>query len=230
MPFSNDKFTKAIQTKKIPVLTLDNKWHQLFTQTGITKEIGQLEKQLNDLLKKQGKMNNELKELKKIKNNLMTEIMNSSEAIEKDEVDKKTEKKLNDNKRLINEVNEKMEKNEDDLYEIPKQIDAVNRELMQKTMEVCYMKLHSNSDSIEEIARWIKEIRIELKKNIIRKQEQEQNNLELYSYMHDIFGAEVMELFDMKYNPLQKKEAEDAIKKENAELKKKETSNQDGQQ
>ena len=49
MPFSNDKFTKAIQTKKIPVLTLDNKWHQLFTQTGITKEIGQLEKQLNDL-------------------------------------------------------------------------------------------------------------------------------------------------------------------------------------
>ena len=156
--------------------------------------------------------------------------MSSTEAIEKDEIDKKTEKKLSDNKRLINEINEKMEKNEDDLYEIPKQIDAVNRELMQKTMEVCYMKLHSNSDSIEEIARWIKEIRIELKKNIIRKQEQEQNNLELYSYMHDIFGAEVMELFDMKYNPLQKKKAEDAIKKENAELKKKETSNQDGQQ
>ena len=177
MPFSNDKFTKAIQTKKIPVLTLDNKWHQLFTQTGITKEIGQLEKQLNDLLKKQGKMNNELKELKKIKNNLMTEIMNSSEAIEKDEVDKKTEKKLNDNKRLINEVNEKMEKNEDDLYEIPKQIDAVNRELMLKTMEVCYMKLQSNSDSIEEIAKWIKNIRIELKKNIIRKQEQEQKHI-----------------------------------------------------
>lgn len=220
MPFSNDKFTKAIQTKKIPVLTLDNKWHQLFTQTGITKEIGQLEKQLNDLLKKQGKMNNELKELKKIKNNLMTEIMNSSEAIEKDEVDKKTEKKLNDNKRLINEVNEKMEKNEDDLYEIPKQIDAVNRELMLKTMEVCYMKLQSNSDSIEEIAKWIKNIRIELKKNIIRKQEQEQNNLELYAYMHDIFGADVMELFDMKYDPLKKKEAEEAIRKENEELKK----------
>lgn len=230
MPFSNEKFTKAIQSKKIPVLTLDNKWHQLFTQTGITKEIKQLEKQLNDLLKKQGKMTTELKDLKKIKSNLMSEIMSSTEAIEKDEIDKKTEKKLSDNKRLINEINEKMEKNEDDLYEIPKQIDAVNRELMQKTMEVCYMKLHSNSDSIEEIARWIKEIRIELKKNIIRKQEQEQNNLELYSYMHDIFGAEVMELFDMKYNPLQKKKAEDAIKKENAELKKKETSNQDGQQ
>ncbi len=92
------------------------------------------------------------------------------------------------------------------------------------------MKLHSNSDSIEEIARWIKNIRIELKKNIIRKQEQEQNNLELYAYMHDIFGAEVMEMFDMKYNPLQKKEAEDAVKKENEALKKsKEASEKESQ-
>ncbi len=220
MSLSEERFQKAVEGKKIPVLTLDNKWHQLFTQTGITKEINQLVKKLNDLLKQQGKMSNELKDLKKIKNNLMKEIMNSSEAIEKDEVDKKTEKKLNDNKRLINEINEKMEKNEDDLYDLPKQIDAVNRELMLKTMEVCYMKLHSNSDSIEQIAKWIKDIRIELKKNIIRKQEQEQNNLELYSYMHDIFGAEVMELFDMKYDPLKKKEAEDAIKKENEEHKK----------
>ena len=26
-------------------------------------------------------------------------------------------------------------------------------------------------------------------------------NDELYSYMHSIFGAEVIEMFDMKYNP-----------------------------
>lgn len=220
MPFLEDKFAQVINTKKIPVLTLDNKWHQLFTQTGITKEIKQLEKQLNELLKKQGKMTTELKDLKKIKSNLMTEIMDSLEAIEKDAIDKKTEKKLNDNKRLISEINDKMDQDEDNLYEIPKQIDALNRELMLKTMEVCYSKLHSNTDSIEEIARWIKNIRIELKKNIIRKQEQEQNNLELYSYMHDIFGAEVMEMFDMKYNPLKKKEAEDAVKKENEDLQK----------
>lgn len=27
----------------------------------------------------------------------------------------------------------------------------------------------------------------------------EQMNQDLYSYMHDIFGAEVIEIFDMKY-------------------------------
>ena len=34
---------------------------------------------------------------------------------------------------------------------------------------------------------------------MIRKAEMEDMNHELYSYMHDIFGAEVINIFDMKY-------------------------------
>ena len=41
-------------------------------------------------------------------------------------------------------------------------------------------------------------MRIELKKNIVRKQEKEIKNHELYSYMHDVFGADVVEIFDIK--------------------------------
>ena len=44
-------------------------------------------------------------------------------------------------------------------------------------------------------------MRVSLKKNILQKQSKEVNNAELYSYMHDIFGHDVMELFDMKYEP-----------------------------
>ncbi|HKM22138.1 MAG TPA: hypothetical protein VJZ01_08865 [Lachnospiraceae bacterium] len=215
MAFSEEKFAAVIKTKKIPLLTLDNKWHQLFTQTGKTKEIATLEKKLNDLLKKQGKLTTEEKDLKKIKTNLMTEIMSAMEALEKGETNKQTDKKLDDNKRLINEINEKLQKNEDDLLEIPKEIAEVNHELMLKTMEDCYTRLQNNTESIETIAKWISDIRIELKKNIIRKQEQEQSNAALYSYMHDIFGPGVLELFDMKYDPLKKKAEEEAIKKEN---------------
>ena len=29
-------------------------------------------------------------------------------------------------------------------------------------------------------------------------------NQELYTYMHNIFGADVIEIFDMKYNPSEK--------------------------
>ena len=53
-------------------------------------------------------------------------------------------------------------------------------------------------------SKWIKEIRRELKKKVVRKQEKEAINHHLYAYMHDIFGADVIELFDMKYNPEEK--------------------------
>ena len=50
-------------------------------------------------------------------------------------------------------------------------------------------------------------MRIDLKKNVVRKQQKEVYNQNLYTYMHDIFGPEVIEIFDMKYNPEQKSPA-----------------------
>ena len=47
---------------------------------------------------------------------------------------------------------------------------------------------------------------IELKKQLIRKQEMEQKNQELYSYMHSIFGADVINLFDGEYGNKESKE------------------------
>ena len=69
---------------------------------------------------------------------------------------------------------------------------------MIRTMEMCYEVLQVNTKEIEEIGAWINEVRVELKKNIVRKQEKEIKNHELYSYMHDVFGADVVEIFDIK--------------------------------
>ena len=193
-------FKNALVGKKIPVLILDPKWHRLFAKTGTTDEIKALEAELKELLKRQGKLNNENKDLKRIKNNLMDEIVVHMDGIESN-TNESTGKKLDDNKRLINEVNEKLEVNEDALMELPREIDRVNRDLMIQTMELCYEKLQANTAEIEEIASWIREMRISLKKNILKKQSKEVNNAELYAYMHDIFGHDVMELFDMKYEP-----------------------------
>ena len=152
-------------------------------------------------MKRQGKLVNENKDLKKIKSNLMAEIMENMDGLENRDKDEKVDKKLNDNKRLITEVNEKLENNEEELMDIPREIDAVNKRLMLASMQVCYERLQSNTEEIQEIAEWVRNIRIELKKNLIKKQDKELYNAELYSYMHDIFGPAVMELFDMKYVP-----------------------------
>lgn len=75
---------------------------------------------------------------------------------------------------------------------------------MVHTMEMCYQVLKTNEKDILEISRWIDQVRIDLKKNIIRKQDKEIINQEMYSYMHDILGPHVIEVFDMKYNPLER--------------------------
>ena len=104
-------------------------------------------------------------------------------------------------KRLIEDCNEKLDDYEEEMLELPREIDRTNKKLMLATMETCYKKLQENTKELNTINEWISNIRRELKKKMVRKQEKEAQNNELYSYMHDIFGADVIEIFDMKYNP-----------------------------
>lgn len=203
----DDIYEKALKGKRVPVLTLDNKWHRLFSMMEPDKILKEIENELNSLLKRQGKLNTESKSIKAIKKKLMDEIVQLM-----DSSDKASEKKVEENRRLIEECNQKLEEYQDELLDIPVRIDEVNHKLMIRTMELCYDVLQDNTAEIQKIAEWIANIRVELKKNIVRKQEKEIKNYELYSFMHDIFGADVIEIFDLKYNPmetmLKKKEAQ----------------------
>lgn len=203
MARTDEVFAPALTGRKIPILTLDNKWHQLFTQREYTPEIRQMENELNNLLKRQGKVNDDNKEIRKLKKRMMDEIVVLADELEKSP-SRKLEKKQEECRRLVTECNEKLEACEEEMVELPRQINQLNNKLMLATMEVCYQRLQKNTEELQQIEEWIANIRRELKKKIIRKQEKEAMNHQLYSYMHDIFGADVIELFDMKYNPEEK--------------------------
>ena len=215
MSRADEIFQPALIGKKIPILTLDNKWHKLFTQRECTSEIKRLESELNKLLKRQAKVNEDGKELRKLKKKMMDEIVVLADAIEKSP-SKKLEKEMEEHRRTVNECNEKIDACEEEMVELPRQISQVNNKLMVATMEVCYRKLQKNTAELEEIDKWISSIRRELKKKVVRKQEKEAMNSQLYAYMHDIFGADVIEIFDMKYNPEDKylKTKKDSDKKD----------------
>ncbi len=192
-------YATALEGKKIPILTLDNKWYRLLTAEAKI-EVSGLEKQLNALLMRQGKLNTETKDIKRLKKKLLNEIMSlTDEAAYGD--DASTEQKIATNKRLVEECNEKLDGYQDELKDLPREIEQVNLRLMQITMDCCYEIMQDNTEEIQEISQWVKETRIELKKRLIQKQEMEQRNYNIYSYMHDLFGPEVIDLFDMKYNP-----------------------------
>ena len=195
-----EAFEIAIKSSRVPVLILDQKWHRLFAISGKPSEVKEVEAKINELLTRQGKLGEEEKRLKKIKNDLMQQIMQNMEGADSENTASDKEAQLDEAKRLLDEANERSQANQDELLEIPKQIQENNNHLMLLTMQFAYEKLRKNTDEIQQISDWIADVRVKLKKNIIKKQNREINNKEMYAYMHDIFGKDMMRMFDVFYD------------------------------
>ncbi len=201
MARDDEVYISALEGKSIPILTLDNKWHQLFTQTEMTPEIEKLADELNTLVERDGKIRMETKKIKKLKKTLLSEIVPLRDQANKAGNSPAIEKEISERTRLINECNDKLDSHEDELLDLSRSIYDVDYKLMIETMKVCYETLHENTEYIKGLDEWISKVRVELKKNIIKLQEAEMENYNLYSYMHQIFGPDVIDLFDMKYDP-----------------------------
>ena len=194
-------YMSALEGKSIPILTLDDKWHQLFTQTEMTPEIEALAEELNALVERDGRIRTETKKIKKLKKTLLSEIVPLRDKANKLGNAPGIEKEISERTRLIGECNDKLAGSEDELLDLSRQIYDVDYKLMVETMNVFYKIMHDNTVEINAIDDWIYKVRIQLKKNIIRMQEKEIENFNVYSYMHNIFGPEVIDLFDLKYDP-----------------------------
>lgn len=190
------EFGKSLQDKNIPLLVLDQKWHHLFSEDRKPKRILSLEKKLNKYLCRQGQLNQELKELRNLKGKLMKNIMAHMDEIGEEGTESR---RLKEDHRLISEINEKMSAYGEELLELPERMKEINDSLMAETMEYCYAKMHANESEKEAITAWLTAIRAEVKKKAVRRQVIEDQNKEIYSYMHDIFGAQIIDMFDLRY-------------------------------
>ncbi len=191
------EFDQIAYSTKIPPLILDQKWHHLFPEGGKPKEVERLEQKLNKQLASQGGITNELKELKTIKSKLMKNIV-----VNMDEIGENGQetKKLQEDRRLITEINGRIEERRAELSRLQEEMEDNNARLMVETMEYCYQIMSSFEGEREELATWIAKMRTELKIKIIRKDYIEDKNREIYTYLHDIFGAQVLEAFDLRYD------------------------------
>jgi|LSQX01.2.fsa_nt_gb chemotaxis regulatin CheY-phosphate phosphatase CheZ len=192
-------YDKLIKNKKLPILTLDARWHELFPDEIKSPRIKELEHKVNRLLKDQGKVVYDIKDMKKLKKSLISDIVVNMD-IKNDIIGKSKEKKLDQNKRYINELNEKIDKASDRLSELPYKIKEANEELVLESLKSGYERISDNQDKLDDISEWIQKTREELKQKILEKHDMETDNNLMYSYMHDILGSEVIDAFDLKLN------------------------------
>lgn len=187
-----------VRNRKLPILTLDSRWHEIFSEEQKTTRIKELERKVNDHLSKQGKLVNDIKELKQLKKKLMGDIVANMD-IDTSLAGKAKAKKQEKNKQYILEINEKIDKEMDELSELPYQIKEINEELLMESFAICYEQISKQMNEIKEVSDWITQTREKLKEKILLKQDIESKNDLMYSYMHDLLGAELMENLDNKH-------------------------------
>ena len=187
-----------ILRSKIPILTLDERWHNLFPEEVKTPKIKELERRLNDLVKSQGQIGSDIEDLKKLKKKLMDEVIanmgESSGFAEKLKL--KKQEKI---QKLLYEINQKLDEAGDALDDRPDEIKRANADLLLECMRVWYEKLDNNNREIDEIGVWVEAVREKLKDKLLAKQDKEIENNAIYSYMHTLLGPKVMEQIDAKH-------------------------------
>lgn len=196
-------FKSAIRRVHVPVLTLDVKWYYLFRSDGMPDRIKKKSEELNALLRKQGRTNTEVKKLRLLKKKLLDEMVPL--------LNEGKNKELAEHKKLVDDINSRLEQYEGNDTRLPDDIEKVNNELMMMTMETCYERLQYNQKELDGINSWLSTARVELKKNVARKQEREILNRCYYTYMHQVFGADVLDIFDMEYEPQDIRPKEDMV-------------------
>lgn len=180
--------------RQIPILTLDKNYYKLFSDGADKPEkIKVLEEKVNDLLKKQGQVNSDIKEVKKIKSRLIQGVVNEMEL---DNTDPKHLKKMNESQRLIQEAKGKIADLEDEALEVPRKLADANQELLAATVQYCYKKMNSNKEDIAVLDKWINDTRVKLKKKLLIKQDKQTDNDCIYGCLHDILGQNLMGILD----------------------------------
>lgn len=199
MFFSKSKNDEPIKiNKKVHVLTLDSRWHELFEGKKKTRKIAELEKKLNKLMGEQGQLTNDLREYSLLKKKMMTDIVDNMKEAFEDEDDHAI-KEMNKSKKYINDIKLKLDKIEERMEKVPEEIENINKELLWYSMQDCYMRMFNTKNELDELDDWIEKVRVELKEKVVRKTVAKEEYDKIYSYMHDLVGYEIIEQYDKKY-------------------------------
>ena len=183
-----EEIVQKIKRHRLPPLTLDVKWQTIFNTPDKPAKIAKLEKQLNEIIKRQGGITNDRKDLMRIKKQLMQEIVENMDSPENSRADKKVRK----SKELIEDINDKLILLEDEELDIPDNMAEVNAALMLESMDVILDSYDENEEDIEVLESWINETRLELKKRVLLLQKKKEENATLEKYLFDIVDSDII--------------------------------------
>jgi phage terminase Nu1 subunit (DNA packaging protein) len=201
LPWKTDhgKLDKKILRKNdISLLILDERWNRLFINTPKTPAIEHCEQKLRELLKEEARLNTEKKEIAALKKKHMDNIIKlTPDVFEKGS--EAAKKEMQQSEHEIKRINARASEIDELLENMPDRIKQANIELLENTVGVVYFKIRSSKKRVEELEKLIENTKAKLKEYIDEKESLSQDDTDIYSYFHDLLGAEELERLDNKY-------------------------------
>ncbi|HEX3029889.1 MAG TPA: hypothetical protein VHT34_11430 [Clostridia bacterium] len=189
---------KVLRKNDISLLTIDERWNSLFTNTEKTPEIMKYEEELKELLKEQARLISEAKEISNHKKACMDKIIQLTTEVF-DNNNEKAKDEMQACEKEIKRINERAVKIEERLDTIPDSIKEANLKLLEITVNIVYFKIRSNQKRVAELEKLIEDTRSSLKQYIDEKESLSQDDTDIYSYFHDLLGGEELEKLDKDY-------------------------------
>ena len=178
--------------KELSILTLDQRWYQLMPEHKKTDEVRYWERRVNELLKKQGRVLEDIKDVENLKGILMDGIVQNMDETD----EQKHKKRMTQSRRLIFEAKDKLDELRGKAEDVPTQLQRANQKLMIETVKACYNTINENEKDLDALDDWIEKTRVLLKKNLLIRQDKQDMNDGIYSGMHSLFGSELMTKMD----------------------------------
>ncbi len=195
----NKKFdTKTLRKNDISLLILDERWNMLFSNTQKTPAIERSEERLKELLKQEARLTAEKREIAASKKRHMDNIIKlTADVFEKNDADAK--KQMQASEHEIKRINDRAVQIEELLDAMPDRLKQANLELLEQTVNIVYYKIRASKKRVEELEKLIEETRNRLKGYIDEKESLSQDDTDIYSYFHDLLGADELEKLDKEF-------------------------------
>lgn len=189
-----DYISNILKTKKLPIVLLDPLWHTAKDHIQ-SKEIDQVEKELQELLKEQGRLNTDYKEYTVIKQNFLKQILVISEKAQAGS-DPSALEELNKLHQSTLGANQKLEEIENRLEHIEEEIETKNKAIISEMIAVGYSYIENYKIQNEALEAEIAALREEMLKKTNKKKESDAFLKDIYNYLHSIVGREHIEVLD----------------------------------
>ncbi len=190
--------TKVLRKNDISILILDERWNSLFGAADKSPEIIKCEESLKELLKDQARISAESKEISAHKKVCMDRILELTTEVF-DHGNESAKSEMQECEKEIKRINERLAKIEEELDDMPGKLKEANLRLLENTVNLVYFKIRTNQKRVEELERIIEQERQSLKEHIDEKESLSQDDTDIYSYFHDLLGAEELEKLDKEF-------------------------------